>query len=288
MKKAIIFSVGFAGRAIYRKAKDEYQIIGFIDNNKEISGTKYEEKMIYYVDEINNLDFDVILFGGIWYEEMEKQLLSLGIDKNKIILIPESEIPYSTDMRKSATDETIKKLDIFMKLKNVEYRIHGSSLITLLRGKHLSYSTDVDIIISNYNDLVILEDELPKLFPTYNIKVKYFEEDSIVRQKGDIRQIMINDNSDEKISIDIIAVFAYKNYSVYTYGDRFCYIHKNVFKDVIQYPYQDFYLPISKHYDEILTATYGKDYIIPPKKWSGNDYKNVVTRQELENIVNKK
>ncbi|MDD0855203.1 hypothetical protein [Campylobacter magnus] len=288
MKKAIIFSVGFAGRAIYRKAKDEYQIIGFIDSNKEISGSKYEGITIYCVDEINNLDFDVILFGGIWYEEMEKQLLSLGIDKNKIILVPESEIPYSTNKREEATDEAIKKLDIFFNSKNIKYIVYGSSLITILRKKSLSCVTDVDLILADYKNLEFLANNLANSFPEYNISIKYFEKDTFTRKKGDIRQIVINDNSDEKISFDIISMFTCGNFLVHTYVNKFIYYPKHMFDNIIRYPYKDFDLPIPKHYDEILTALYGKDYIIPPKKWSNNDYGNIITKEELEKLVNKK
>lgn len=288
MQKAIIFSVGFAGRAIYRKVKKEYQIIGFIDNNKEIYGTKYEGITIYCVDEINDLDFDIILFGGIWYEEMEKQLLSLGIDKNKIILVPEPDIPYSTNNREKATDEAIKKLDNFFNSKNIKYMIHASSLITILRKKSLSYVPDVDFILADYKDLELLANNLANSFLEYNISIKYFEKDTFTRKKGDIRQIVINDNSDEKISFDIISMFTCGNFLVQTYCDRFLYYPKHMFDNIIRYPYKDFDLPIPEHYDEILTALYGKDYIIPPKKWSNNDYGNIITKEELEKLVNKK
>ena len=38
----------------------------------------------------------------------------------------------------------------------------------------------------------------------------------------------------------------------------------------------------------ILRIIYYVSYIIPVKKWSGNDYKNVVTKEELEKLVNGK
>ena len=38
----------------------------------------------------------------------------------------------------------------------------------------------------------------------------------------------------------------------------------------------------------ILRIIYYVSYIIPVKKWSGSDYKCLITREELEKLVNKK
>lgn len=288
MKKAIIFSVGFAGRAIYRKAKSEYEIIGFIDNNKNISGTKYDNITIYHVDELKNLDFDIILLGGIWHSQMSEQLLSLGVSSEKIIKVAEKDISYSTNDREKATDEAMKKLDEFLQANNVKYVIHGSSLISILRQHSLSHVTDVDIAIFQYENLEFLKDNLAKYLPQYDIKIVYFDKDTIISKKGDIRQIAISDNSDEKISFDIFCLFPYDNYLFETFLDKFFYFNKGLFQDIIRYQYKDFYLSIPKLYDEMLTHMYGKNYIIPPQTWSNNDYKNLITREELEELVNGK
>ena len=116
----------------------------------------------------------------------------------------------------------------------------------------------------------------------------YFDKDTIISKKGDIRQIAISDNSDEKISFDIFCLFPYDNYLLETYLDKFFYFNKGLFQDIIRYQYKDFYLSIPKLYDEMLTHMYGKNYIIPPQTWSNNDYKNLATREELEKLVNEK
>lgn len=289
MKKAIIFSVGFAGRAIYRKAKSEYEIIGFIDNNKNISGTKYDNITIYHVDDIKYLDFDLIFIGGIWGDSMEKQLLSFNISKTKIIRVPDYDISYSTDMREKATDDVIKKLDEFLMSKNIKYTLDcGSSLINVLRNKPLSYATDVDVAMLCRNDLNILKDELPTFFSNYDIKITYFNEDTLVAKRGEIRQIVISDNSDEKILIDIVALSYYGDYSVGVYFDKFYCLPKYLSQEIIRYKYKNFDFPIFKHYDKIFRLFYGDNYMTPVKKWSGSDYKNLITKEELEKLVNGK
>lgn len=288
MKKVIVFSVGFAGRAIYRKAKNEYEIVAFIDNNKDISGTKYEDIDIYHVDELKNLDFDFILIGGVWEDSMKKQLLSLGVNENKIMQIPDCDILYSTAMREKATDETMKKLDSFLDENNIQYLIPGSGLLNILRKKSLSCATDVDIVIFEYNNLEFLKTKLYELLPNCDINIKYFQEDSIIRKKGDIRQISISDNSDEKISFDIFSLFFYGDYALTCYLDSFFYAPKYLVEETIKYPYKDFHVSIPKNYDQLFTLAYGKDYMTPVKKWSGSDYKCLITREELEKLVNKK
>lgn len=288
MKKIIIFSVGSAGRSIYRKIKNKYNIVGFIDNDKNLDGKKYEDANIYYIDKINNLDFDTIIIGGIWYSDMQEQLLSLGISIDKIEIFPEKDILYSTEMREVETDKAVKKLDEFLLSQKVSYRLGGSSLLNMLRGKSLSCATDVDIRISGYSNLEILKNNIIENFKEYNITVKYFKENTLISKKGDVRQIIISDNSDEKIAIDITPDFSYGDYFVGTYFDKFYYIPKDVVDKKIRYPYKDFYVCIPERYDEMLTLIYGKNYIIPPQKWSASDYKSVATKEELEKLVNKK
>ena len=54
-EKILIFGIGVAGRAIYRKLNSTHNIVGFIDNNKDLDGTKYSDKYIYSLDKLSLL-----------------------------------------------------------------------------------------------------------------------------------------------------------------------------------------------------------------------------------------
>ena len=59
----------------------------------------------------------------------------------------------------------------FRSKSNIEYYLEGSSGLYLLRGKSLSYGSDVDIFVLKYDELLILAQELPKIFSDLNIEI---------------------------------------------------------------------------------------------------------------------
>ncbi|GCD09003.1 TylF/MycF/NovP-related O-methyltransferase [Clostridium tagluense] len=85
MKKIFIFGTGTG----YLKMKcllpeDSYELIGFIDNNKK-QRTIFEGKEIFSPSEAIKKKFDQILIASTFFDEIENQLLNLGVEKGKII-----------------------------------------------------------------------------------------------------------------------------------------------------------------------------------------------------------
>lgn len=92
MKKIFVFGIGIG----YKKLKDfinynNYEILGFIDNNKDKQGTEFEEKMIFSPEDAIKMEFEYILIASIFYDEIEDQLIKLGVDASKIIKYYSSE-----------------------------------------------------------------------------------------------------------------------------------------------------------------------------------------------------
>lgn len=83
MTKVVIFGTGAAGRAIYRAVKNKDDIVAFIDNCPSKINTFYKEIKIIAPAELKKLEFDAVLIGGVWADEMSAQLLSLGIDNER-------------------------------------------------------------------------------------------------------------------------------------------------------------------------------------------------------------
>ena len=177
-------------------------------------------------------------------------------------------------------------MDKLGKILIVDDETMVTKTLSMLLG--LEGFSNVYAMNSPLNALEFLKTKLYELLPNCDINIKYFQEDSIVRKKGDIRQISISDNSDEKINLDIFSLFFYGDYALTCYLDSFFYAPKYLVEETIKYPYKDFHVSIPKNYDKLLTDAYGKNYIIPVKKWSGSDYKCLITREELEKLVNKK
>lgn len=93
MINVLIFGCGGYGKKVkYLLDEDEYNIIGFIDNNKYIKNVNNSMneigKNVYLPTEIKDLDFDFIILPIIdYYKEMENQLVEILGEtvRNKIL-----------------------------------------------------------------------------------------------------------------------------------------------------------------------------------------------------------
>lgn len=286
MQNIVIFGTGAAGRAIYRALKDEFNIVAFIDNNPNKQGTKYCDIEIYSVQNVANLKFDYVYLGGIWADEMEAQLLNL-IDKSKIKVLDEKDISFSTPSRQVATDEIMRVLDGYFKEIKMDYFLCNSALISLLRGNSLSVVSDVDLYVMNYADLEYLARELPHFLGSeYKLNLRYVKGDAAVRTDGQIKRISITNNLLESIVIDIGLFDEYENFMVCDYDDgRYFYFPKEIFEGgFTRLEYMGFELNVLKHYNEYLEFMYGKNYLEMPKRFSSNDYLNLKTKAQLEEL----
>lgn len=286
MQNIVIFGTGAAGRAIYRALKDEFNIVAFIDNNPNKQGTKYCDIEIYSVQNVVNLKFDYVYLGGIWADEMEAQLLNL-IDKSKIKVLDEKDISFSTPSRQVATDEIMRVLDGYFKEIKMDYFLCNSALISLLRGNSLSVVSDVDLYVMNYADLEYLARELSHFLGSeYKLNLRYVKGDAAVRTDGQIKRICITNNLLESIAIDIGLFDEYENFMVCDYDDgRYFYFPKEIFEGgFTRLEYMGFELNVLKHYNEYLEFMYGKNYLEMPKRFSSNDYLNLKTKAQLEEL----
>ena len=284
MAKVVIFGTGAAGRAIYRAIKDKDDIVAFIDNSPSKINTFYKGIKIIAPAELKKLNFDAVLIGGVWADEMSAQLLNLGISKEKIKLIDDKDISYSADNRAKTTNYYVKSLVGILDELGYDYFIDGSGLLSILRKRELSVVSDVDIMLFENKSLSNLANILPQVFPELNIEIRYCQKDYAARKKGDIFNIIISDNSEEKMVLDINAYDKYKNFYTLPYNEKYFYIPKEFLDELMSLDYKDFKLKAPKRYDEYLSLVYGKNYLEIPKQFLANDYGNLVDFQTLKKL----
>lgn len=284
MAKVVIFGTGAAGRAIYRAIKDKDDIVAFIDNSPSKINTFYKEIKIIAPVELKKLSFDAVLIGGVWADEMSAQLLNLDIGKEKIKLIDDKDISYSADNRAKTTNYYVKSLVGILDELGYDYFIDGSGLLSILRKRELSVVSDVDIMLFENKSLSNLANMLPQVFPELNIEIRYCQKDYAARKKGNIFNIIISDNSEEKMVLDINAYDKYKNFYTLPYNEKYFYIPKEFLDELISLDYKDFKLKAPKRYDEYLSLVYGKNYLEIPKQFLANDYGNLVDFQTLKKL----
>ena len=292
--KIIIFGIGIAGRAIFRQLQQKHEIVGFIENNSSLHQTSFNAIPIYAVEDVAHLSFDKIAMSGVWIESMEKQLISLNISQDKIWLIEDSSLQFSTQDRIENTDTIVKEFVKLMQENNISYCIEGSSLLCLLRGQNLSDVPDVDVLIKSQNDLVKIWDLINKnelLKQNQLIKVIY-KEDKVLTKKGEIDKIIIKSNSNpsqtEPTVLDInLAVDIGKHYIMDYEADYYLYFNKEFVDGKNYFDYKDIKLLIPNNPQEYVKLLYGENWKIPAKKWSFKDYGNLLDTQQLIDFIKK-
>lgn len=92
-KKAVIFGVGrnFERRKSYYF--ENYEIVGFVDNNKVgqiIKGwggaDDGKEAVVCSINDLNAFCYDVVIITPTYYKEMKEQLLKFGVPEEKILI----------------------------------------------------------------------------------------------------------------------------------------------------------------------------------------------------------
>lgn len=82
--KILIFGTGL----FYRNRRDsiskEVEIVGFLDNDAGIWGTMIDDHLVHSPNDVVTLDYDVIVLCSLSVSEMRAQLLSIGVEREKI------------------------------------------------------------------------------------------------------------------------------------------------------------------------------------------------------------
>lgn len=287
MKKIYIFSLGYAGRAIFKKLKadENYEILGFIDNNDELVGSEYKGYKIHSAKKANELECDYFALGGIWADDMEAQLLALGIPEKKILAFGARELDYNTPQREKITDEVIKRLDLFMRRHDIGYFLCNSSLLAVLRGNALSKANDVDLYVTNYADIEFLAKELKNEFKDFIVSFGRYQKDSILRKAGDISRIAIANDAEDRINIDIGLYERYKDFFIAPYDSgEYFYIPKEYFEGYSRLEYKDFSISVLARYDEYLSYMYGANYMEVPKRFTKQNYLNLGDKEKIDKL----
>lgn len=82
--KIVVFGLG----RIYQKKKKvlmEHQVVGYIDNNRELWGTKINGIKVYRPDDIALLNYDIVCIMSIYEKEIKEQLIKLGVQEQVIV-----------------------------------------------------------------------------------------------------------------------------------------------------------------------------------------------------------
>lgn len=89
LKKCILFGAGFYGKGAYYKLKDFYDILFYVDNNKNIQGKELHNIPIISVEKMleiyNKEEMDIVVCSQAYYS-MANQLIEAGIEEYYVLL----------------------------------------------------------------------------------------------------------------------------------------------------------------------------------------------------------
>lgn len=135
MNKIVIFGIGSSYedfKANYMS--NEIDIVGYADNDSTKQGKYFNQQLVLAPEEICNCDFDYVIVTSKHCDEIEKQLVLLGIEKSKIV-------KYNSECSKTigrSLNEDICKLREILCDNNIE-SLYPCNMRSLGRARRLKH-----------------------------------------------------------------------------------------------------------------------------------------------------
>ena len=271
MKKIIIFGAGYHGRLALRKIinSKKFYCKFFIDNDKKKIGTKILGKKIFNVNKISNTEFDHLIICGRYIETQRKQVVKLGVQKNKILVWGKKKINPSKKvlaMRELYTLKILKYIiNEFEKIK-ISYWFDYSGLLSLMRKRSLAELSDVDISINlqNVKSAINLLKKKNNLFNFYSKRIFQKNRRIILPRFYVIGKI--KEKSFEPPIIDFVTKKFLKNYNINLIENRRYPLTFFNSHEIKSYKKLNFRIPNGPI--KYLKFVYGKDWKEPKDTWS--------------------
>ena len=83
--KIILFGTGSTAEKLLRTINDEVELVAVADNDEQKWGKLWNGHMVINPREINGCDYDYVLIGSMFTEEIIDSLLAKGVKREKII-----------------------------------------------------------------------------------------------------------------------------------------------------------------------------------------------------------
>ncbi len=152
--KVYIFGASVGGETYYNSAKDEIEVLGFLDNDINKHGKKIDGITIFSPDilkDINHQNYDLIVISSMYIDSIMEQLSKLDVPKNQINFPPKSQLktdkkPFGTiEMRNKATRLLCTLNEV---LKDEKCYLSFGTLLGIVREDQLlPWDDDIDLSI---------------------------------------------------------------------------------------------------------------------------------------------
>ena len=116
--RVMIFGANDDGRDLFHQLKPlilikAIDVIAFIDNDSRLIGREIEGKKIIFPEQVTNYEYDLIVVAPIFFSEILRQLIDLGVSEDMIIPYLEDHTRNFGDMDREFDDVKIGKYSYY-------------------------------------------------------------------------------------------------------------------------------------------------------------------------------
>ena len=263
--------------------KSIYTIVGFIENDINKIGGKFDNISIYNIENINSIDYDKVIISGRNIDDMIIQLRDqFVINKEKIVVMGRSDLALNIIALEKKEKKLCEMLHHVINLSNkedIDYWMSYSSLLALKRGEEFAKFSDIDISVMSDKILLFL-DSLNKNSKQYDITTCSYQKSSKYWNKGDISSITISERVDITISepaaIDLVALSKYHE-SAFVPGpfDKMHCFPLSYFDGNNTISRFNIDLRVPSNVEEYLQLVYGDNWVKPVERWQHKNYNSI-------------
>jgi lipopolysaccharide cholinephosphotransferase len=297
VRKALVFGTGTAGERAYEyyKALPEYELTGWLDNNKTKHGQTFFSLPIYAPDQLAELVFDKIIIASTFHSEIRKQLTEqLAIAPSCIENIPSHVLKGTGDLSQPERFNFARELmltlcRLFNEHKIPYYIDHGTLLGVYRDGDLLPWDNDIDFAI-DAEHLSAVQQILWQSLPQFKIKhcrLNHWTMTAaydLIKMPGSNqyrkRIIKFYEYSDDPVSkalkVDLIVKYKDGDQRYWLVGATVLNAPDDLTKTTVPFEFFGTKVQIPKYTENYLTLLY-KNWKTPVKRWDHSMYSNITT-----------
>lgn len=288
--KALIFGAGAAGAAAYQHVSRTHEIIGFVDNDPNKTGTLLHERPILSPSAITELAFDRIFIASEYFEQIARQLQEThGLPPDIITLLPAntlSDFNIGEAGNRRRAEQVLFTVTNTLQYHNIPYYVDAGTLLGIIRDNALiPWDTDLDLALPAshiepcYQALTGALPELERLYDCVWQITRHTATNAFGPiRSGDLRCFKLTpETTDGSLpTLDIFIKYIEADTMYYVLASRGFIMPAAHIESLESLTFKGHIINIPCQPKTYLARHYGKDWHIPKKDWNLGMLNNTV------------